>query len=225
MKFKVSSRHFMYKEDGTPFTFSQDSEGYELRLFGRWNYGGPKTETHVSWAVALMTAFGALYINKTQGFGLILGSLLTQDYIIGPRYPTGHGSSWVWSTLLGYNLYHYLLKRNNSIPVWLATWSGSGTSAWLVWYESYLNEARAEHVFHVGGQQTGFILAAILDNMFGSGKVTFNLTPRFLTLLGMLLPMLKGEYNATQLQKKVNAILAAHPHISQRNLIRRLGQD
>ena len=227
MKFKTIPPEFGYDENGSPLTFAKgpNGKGYEIRLFGPWNYGYPdSTTTYTHWSAALMTAFGALNINTTQGVGLILGSLLTQDYIIGPKYKSA-GVSWVWSTLLGFNLYHYLLKRNNSTPVFLASWYGSGMNLWLVGYEAYLKEALVSHTFHVGGQQTGFIIGAILDAVFGSGKVTFNITPRFLTLLGFLLPMVKGQYNETQLKKKVKGILALHPHITTADLRKKLAED
>ena len=227
MKFKTHPPGYAYKEDGEPFTFGSGAggKGYDIRLFGHWNYGYPDaTQTYVSSLVALLTGFGAFSINKTQGIGLILGSLLTQEYILGPRIPKGQGSSWCWSVWLGYNLYHYLLKRDNSTPVWLGSWAGSGVSAFIVGYEVYLKEALVAHEYHVGGQQIGFIVAAILDAMFGSGKTTFKITPRFLTLLGTILPMIKGQYNATQLQKKIKAIVTAHPHISQADVLVKLGE-
>ena len=140
---------------------------YGWKPFGEdgWDYGYPeewmRTSSFSIWA--LVTA-GSFAVDWREAAVVLGGAVWAQEKRLPltlDKENEGKGASWVHNVQAGYCLYHYWVRGNKKMLVFLATLVELGADA-VAWSGVW---GKFDNAAHLEGLVEGFVVAFILDGI------------------------------------------------------------
>ena len=149
--------------------YDTPAEAFGWKPFGFVDYGYDHAYMTISsfiiWAAV---TWGSISVDTLEGIAVLAGSLLwseynTRKYFTAGGLGWGTGASWVHNVQAGYCWYHYFVKGQRQLPLFLGSWAEMAGDLGAVGEELLRGQKMYSHKAHYEGATIGMTVAFLLD--------------------------------------------------------------
>ena len=148
--------------------YDTPAEAFGWKPFGFVDYGYDHAYMTISsFIIWALVTWGSISVDTLEGIAVLAGSLLWSEYNTRKYFKKGlgwgTGASWVHNVQAGYCWYHYFVKGQRQLPLFLGSWAEMAGDLGAVGEELLRGQKMYSHKAHYEGATIGMTVAFLLD--------------------------------------------------------------